>query len=212
MANLHIKHQILEDKVDNLEEKMKNKVDKEEVDQLKEEIGSIRKGQKQALEEQWKKIEENSLNHQKENIVKINKEDIISVNDVIEKKIKEKDVEERARKDRRNNMVIFGIKECEGMSGKEKQEVDLKEVQKILKDCCEVELKQDNVAKVIRMGKYIVGKKRPIMIMIGTEEKKKEMFKNLHRLRRSADNITITHDFTVQQREELHELLKEAKN
>ena len=68
-------------------------------DQLKEEIGSIRKGQKQALEEQWKKIEENSINHQKENTVKINKEDIISVNDVIEKKIKEKDVEERARKD-----------------------------------------------------------------------------------------------------------------
>ena len=50
-------------------------------------------------------------------------------------------MEERARKDRRNNMVIFGIKECQVMNGKEKQEVDLKEVQKILKDCCEVELK-----------------------------------------------------------------------
>ena len=36
--------------------------------------------------------------------MKIIKEDIIIVNDVIEKKIKEKDVEERARKDRRNNM------------------------------------------------------------------------------------------------------------
>ena len=46
-------------------------------------------------------------------------------------------------------MVIFRNKECEVMRGKEKQEVDLKEVQKILKDCCEVELKQDNVAKVI---------------------------------------------------------------
>ena len=58
-------------------------------------------------------------------------------------------MEERARKDsRRNNMVIFGIKECEAMSGKETEEVDLKEVQKIPKDCCEVELKQDNVAKV----------------------------------------------------------------
>ena len=90
--------------------------------------------------------------------MKINKEDIISVNDVFEKKIKEKDVKERARKDRRNNMVIFGIKECAAMSGKEKQEVDLKEVQKILKDCCEVELKQVNVAKVIRMGKYTEGK------------------------------------------------------
>ena len=88
-------------------EQIKNKVDKEEVDQLKEEIGSIREGQKQVLEEQWKKIEENLLNHQKENTVKIKKGDIINVNDVIEKKIKEKIVEERARKDRRNNMVIF---------------------------------------------------------------------------------------------------------
>ena len=71
------------------------------------------------------------------------KEDITDqcVNDVIEKKIKGKDVEDRARKGRRNNMVIFGNKECESMSGKEKQEVDLKEVQKILKDCCEVKLK-----------------------------------------------------------------------
>ena len=51
------------------------------------------------------------------------------------------DVEERARKDRRNNIVIFGIKECEAVSGKEKQEIDLKEVQKILKDCCVVERK-----------------------------------------------------------------------
>ena len=79
-------------------------------------------------------------------------------------------------------MVFFGIKKCEAMSGKEKQEVDLKEVQKILKDCHEVELKQDNVAKVIWMGKYTEGKKRPIIITIGTEEKKKKIFKNLHKL------------------------------
>ena len=137
VANLHMKHQILEDKVDNLEEKIKNKVDKEEVDQLKEETGSIREEQKEALKEQWKKIEENSLIYKQENTVKINKEDIINVDDVIKKKIKEKDVEEK----KRNNMVIFGIKECKAMGGKEKQEVDLKEVQKMLKDYCEVELK-----------------------------------------------------------------------
>ena len=43
------------------------------------------------------------------------------------------------------------------------------------------------------------------------EEKKKKIFKNLHKLR-SADNITITYDLIVQQREKLHELIKEAKN
>ena len=105
-------------------------------------------------------------------------------------KIKEKDVEERARKDRRNNMVIFGIKV---MWSNEWQR------------------KTRGRSKVIWMGKYTEGKKRLIIIMIGTEEKKKEIFKNLHKLRRLADNITITHDLTVQQREELHELIKEAK-
>ena len=35
MANLHTKHQLLADKVDNLEEEIKSKVDKGEVDQLK---------------------------------------------------------------------------------------------------------------------------------------------------------------------------------
>ena len=95
---------------------------------------------------------------------------------------------------------------------KKNKKIDLKEVQKILKDCCEVELKQDNIAKVIRMGIYMEGKKRPIIIIIGIEEKKKEIFKNLDKLRRSTDNITITHNLTVQQRKELHELIKEAKN
>ena len=46
-------------------------------------------------------------------------------------------------------MVVFGIKESEAVNGKEKQSVDLKEVQKLLKDCCEVELNHGNVVKVI---------------------------------------------------------------
>ena len=192
MANLHTKHQLLADKVDNLEEEIKSKVDKEEVDQLKKEIRGMREGQKQA-QEQWKKIEEKII-HQQENNKQgdINEEDLIKVNDVIEKKIKEK--------------------ESEAVNGKEKQAVDLKEVQKILKDYCKVELKHDNVVKVIRMGKYMEGKKRPVIITISSEEKKREVFKSLHKLRKSIDNVTITHDLTVQQREELQDLIKEAKN
>ena len=46
---------------------------------------------------------------------------------------------------------------------------------------------------------------------IKTEEKKKEIFKNLQKLRRSDENITITHDLTQKQRKELQELISEAK-
>ena len=56
------------------------------------------------------------------------------------------------------------------------------------------------------------GKKRPVIITISSEEKKREILKSLHKLRKSTDNFTITHDLTVQQREELQDLIKEAKN
>ena len=59
------------------------------------------------------------------------------------------------------------------------------------------------------MGKYTERKKRPIITMIGTGEKKKEMFKHVHKLRRSADNMTSSHDLTTKG---LYELIKEAKN
>ena len=36
---------------------------------------------------------------------------------------------------------------------------------------------QDNVSKVIQVGKYTEGKKIPIIIMIGTEENKKKYLK-----------------------------------
>ena len=61
------------------------------------------------------------------------------------------------------------------------------------------------------MGKYTESKKRPAIITIRREEKKKEIFQNLQKLRRYVENITITHDLTQKQRKELQELINETK-
>ena len=61
------------------------------------------------------------------------------------------------------------------------------------------------------MELYTGSKKRPMMITIKTEEKKKEIFQNLQKLRRSVENITIIHDLTKKQKEELQELISETK-
>ena len=91
----------------NLEEDIKNKVDKEEADPLKE-IGNVREGQKQG-KEQWKNIEVVIILKQEYNKQgNINTENLIKINDVIERKSKEKKVE-RTRRDRRYNMVILRI-------------------------------------------------------------------------------------------------------
>ena len=50
-----------------------------------------------------------------------------------------------------------------------------------------------------------------MIITIKTDEKKKEMFQNLQKPRRFVKNISITHDLTKKEREELQKLISEAK-
>ena len=103
------------------------------------------------------------------------------------------------------------MKENQATNQKDKQTEDIREIKKILNEFCDVHLKQEGVAKVIHMGEFTENKKRPVIMTIKTEEKKKEIFKNLQKLRRSDENITITHELTHNQRKELQELISEAK-
>ena len=69
----------------------------------------------------------------------------------------------------------------------------------------------EDIGKSMCLGKYDQTKKRPILIAIKTEDKKMEIFQNLHKLRRLPANISVTHYLTRKQREELQELIKEAR-
>ena len=95
-----------------------------------------------------------------------------NVSEEIETRLQEKETEEKARKDRRNNIIVFGIKENQATNQKGKQAEDIREIKKILNEFCEIHLKEQDVAKVICMGKYTESKKRPVIMTIKTEEKK----------------------------------------
>ena len=51
MTSLHVKQQVLEERINQLEENIEMKANQEEVDQLREEIKTVREGQLQAMEE-----------------------------------------------------------------------------------------------------------------------------------------------------------------
>ena len=209
MTSLHVKQQVLEERINQLEEKIEMKAN-QEVDHLREEIKTIREGQLQAMEEKQRALEEKVVMKSSTNYV--SKEDIKkNVTEEIETRLQEKEAEEKARKDKRKNIIVFGMKESQATNQKDTQTKDLREIKKILNEFCEVKLNEGDVAKVIRMGKYTESKKRPVIITIKTEEKKKEIFQNLQKLRRCVENITITHDLTQKQRKELQELINEAK-
>ena len=198
MTSLHVKQQVLEERINQLE-KIEMKANQEEVDQLREEIKTVREGQLQAMEEKQRELEEKVVMKSCTNYV--SKEDVKkNISEEIETRLQEKEAEEKARKDRRNSIIVFGIKENQATNQKEKQTEDIREIKKILNEFCDVHLKEEDVAEVIHMGKYTESKKRPVIMTIKTEEKKKEIFKNLQKLRRSDENITITHDLTQKQR------------
>ena len=141
MTNLHMKQQVLEERVNQLEEKIEMKANQEEVNQLREGIKTVRKGQLQVMEEKQRKLEEKVVMKSSTNYV--SKEDVKkNVSEEIETRLQVKEAEEKARKDRRNNIVVFGIKENQATNQKDKQTADIGEIKKILNELCEVHLKE----------------------------------------------------------------------
>ena len=52
------------------------------------------------------------------------------------------------------NIIVHGIDEAEGTEPLERRASDIKTIQKILQDFCEVEVKDKDIVKSMRLGKY----------------------------------------------------------
>ena len=68
MTSLHVKQQALEDRINQLEDKIVMKVN-QEVDQLREKIKTVKDAQIQAMEEKQKELEERIVMKSSENYV-----------------------------------------------------------------------------------------------------------------------------------------------
>ena len=72
---------------------------------------------------------------------------------------------------------------------------------------------EESLEKAIRLGKVSDDKERPLLITL-KEENKKEIFQNLNKICEAGDpfdKITVTHDLTVKQKEELKDKIEEAR-
>ena len=159
------------------------------------------------LEERVTKIESDGVNSSEEGASG-------SMDQIIEKKLKEHSDEERERKRRLNNIVVFNLPEQEGGTPQERQNKDLESFNKLTKEGCKMEIKKNEVVKSFRMGKYEENKKRPLLVKLKDEEKKKKLFLSLQTLREHKgryENVEIGHDLTKTQREEKKQMIEKAK-
>ena len=122
--------------------------------------------------------------------------------------------QQRLTDDRKGNIIIHNLPDT-GEGGDKSGFMNIVEV-------CGVNIGEEDVMLVKRLGKPGANKLRPVLITLSSEDKKRKLFKNLGIWRsevmkeRDPNDETllpsIDHDYTIEQRKEKNTMLTVAKN
>lgn len=114
----------------------------------------------------------------------------------------------------KNNLIIYGIDECNSQDKEERKEKDANVLRDIANKC-DINIDNYKITKIIRLGKYDKERnKRPMLIQSDTSQFKIDILKNAHKLKgedKEFEDIAMCHDMTKTEREEERRLFKEAK-
>ncbi|VDI00954.1 Hypothetical predicted protein [Mytilus galloprovincialis] len=113
------------------------------------------------------------------------------------------------RKSRKNNLIIYGTKECNSENVEERKDFDLELLTDIAQNC-EVDLNTYNIGKLRRIGKFDKDKAhRPLLFQSETP-----VLRNTSKLKgtdKKYNTLSLSHDMTKSEREEEKKLFAEAK-
>lgn len=205
-----------EGRFNDIESKLKDKCDKQEVIELvRSEIAQINipnpqendhETIKEIVQEEVKTLQASKTNAANENDKEGPLPDQHQIDDVIG--------EINERKAREKNMIIFGIEESESQTKTEKTQHDLNKIQELYTDA-KINLEMDNIVKIDRIGKpQTSGNKcRPIRVVFKTIDPKLALFKNMHYIRSSPkyEKVGAANDLTRTERENEKRLWNEAQ-
>ncbi len=117
------------------------------------------------------------------------------------------------RRDREPNLIVFNAKETKEILKADRLKDDKKLFQEICEQCeANIDVEND-VEKIVRLGtKTDETKPRPMLISLKKKEQKKDLFRNLSKLKDSEySEVRVAHDMTKQEREESKKMYEEAK-
>ena len=124
--------------------------------------------------------------------------------------VNEVTVQIQSKKDRENNIVIFGVIESEDENNDVRKDFDFIEVAKIA-SICDVSLEKEDVSKLFSLGRRTPNKKRLMLVSFVSLETKRKIMRNLPKLRDQNLSIVVDHDMTPEERRLNRELYLEAK-
>ena len=94
------------------------------------------------------------------------------VEEVIQKSLKDRDIEERERQNRRKNIIVFGLPESDKPEPETRKEEDIQKMVGLCRNICKIDITSRDVRRAVRLGKATENNERPLLIAMDKETKK----------------------------------------
>lgn len=185
-----------------LETTIETKADKTELCKMKKEL----------LETTVPDITNQILKKVNEQISDVQKTDVHKVINETVQKQNEETIDKEKRKD---NLIVFNAIEANTNLKDERIKHDIDIFLEICETICPGKIKKEDILLSIRLGKKEDGHTRPMLTKLVDNNKKREILRNLHKLKDNTDErlnkVKMNHDLTIKEREQSKELQQEAK-
>ena len=137
-------------------------------------------------------------------------------NILLDEKLEERDKsnnETRDEEKRKNNLVVYGVKEAEEEDREGKIKHDKDEIIRISNRLGLQDFTEYNIMRIFRMGTYDAANTRPILVELDSAVTKYKIMRNTYKLKdiEEFQGWSLQHDMTKQQRENVRNLVEEAK-
>lgn len=172
----------------------KIEMNKKEIEQIKKEGGGREATQENLqLRKEMDSIRKEIANKGKEEVRKEMGKD----KKIVEIESKVEDIERERRK---RNIVFYNMQESEESEAERRYREDEEKCGKIFVE--ELGIQDLKIDKLIRLGKRIEGKNRPLLVKLGTEEEKRSILQRASKLRHSTNfrRVYISRDMTEVER------------
>ena len=94
------------------------------------------------------------------------------VEEVIQKSLKNRDIEERERQNRRENIIAFGLQGSDKPESETRREKDIQKMVGLCRNICKLDITSRDVRRAVRLGKATENNERPLLIAMDEETKK----------------------------------------
>jgi hypothetical protein len=132
---------------------------------------------------------------------------------------KEKIIENEDKLKRLNNIIMYNVEESRATSQADRNNDDMEFCARLMKTVLKVGYEKGDISKVVRLGKKSedtsdVTSKRPLLVEFGNAHVKNVVMTNVTNLRLANDEfkgVSISHDMTINERQQCKDLVEEAR-